>query len=121
MLERDIVIEVITGHFHRRSRRLLGVILLVMTCRTTALIIITAAGATPAVEHLHLVGDDFGGITVLTRILVLPLARPQTTARRLKKTTLCHSVRSCLSPVCLSFQLSDVAIVILVTADPLGI
>ena len=42
-------------------------------------------------------------------------------ANRLKKTTLCHSVRSCCSPVFLSFQLSLVAIEMLATALPFGI
>src|SRR5690606_29112590 len=54
---------------------------------------------------------------------LLPFFRysPAISASLLKNTTRCHSVRSCICPLCLSFQLSDVARVTLVTAPPLGI
>ncbi len=45
---------------------------------------------------------------------------PAISARRRNITTRCHSVFSCCSPVFLSFQVSDVATVMLHTAPPLG-
>src|SRR6516164_8412672 len=52
-----------------------------------------------------------------------PLRRysPATSARRPKSATRCHSVRSCCSPVCLSRQLSLVAIRRFATVVPEGI
>src|SRR5690348_17665890 len=41
---------------------------------------------------------------------------PAISARRPKYFTRCHSVRSCCSPVCLSFQLSAVAVLIVLFA-----
>jgi hypothetical protein len=93
------------------------------------------AHALAAAQHLHLVGADFGAVlfdagwSVHLRVRRLPstytcepLRRywPTISARRPLKTTRCHSVASRISPVCLSFHLSVVAIVTLATWSPLG-
>src|SRR5690606_25975563 len=78
--ERNVVVEV-SAALVRRRRTLVVVVggLLLAAAATTATTVVAAAtthAAATAVEHLHLVGDDLGGVAVVT-LLVLPLARAQ--------------------------------------------
>src|SRR6056297_3958696 len=69
--ERNIVGQIIVGRGWGLSRLLPRLLL-----PTAVTGIIHRCRATPPIEHLHFIGDDFSGIAILT-VLALPLARLQ--------------------------------------------